>query len=87
MFLPAVRSSDSGRMLFCAHSSGEQTTNKQIKHNNQMKKQNTKTNEMQERAKYTPASVRVVSLTAGNIICGSGGINNMTIDGDEGDNF
>ena len=43
--------------------------------------------ELRERAKYTPASVRVLSLTIGNIICGSGGINNMDIDPDAGNNF
>lgn len=52
-----------------------------------MKKQNIKNHEMQEQAKYTPASVRVVSLTAGNIICGSGGVNDMILDEDAGNNF
>lgn len=52
-----------------------------------MNKQNIKNHEMRERAKYTPASVRVLCFTAGNIICGSGGVNDMFIDPDAGNNF
>ena len=38
-----------------------------------MKKPYIKNNELREQSKYTPASVRVIKLSAEGIICASGG--------------